>query len=163
MESKSRVLKWEAYIQATLLTFPHPKPSAAKIMAQMDLESGGVIDAHSNTGAVGLMQIIPDRIDGTGPSWLRQRPTKEVLLEPAINISFAVYLMVDAMHRASALGFKDPYERALIEYYTGDMRGDNKVFGGISGTDYVTSVKENISKYNQSMWERFMERFNGTL
>lgn len=160
--AQASVTRWYDLCRAMLSEQSHgvwPQLMMGQLLAQIDLESGGGTDAISNTGAVGLMQIIPDVLRG-GPEWLRSRPTREPLMDPRVNLSFGVYMMNDAMRRAHDRKMASPWESALVEYYTGDMRGWDLEFGGVSGRGYIAAVKERLPAYTDYATEQSLKRVN---
>ena len=78
-------------------------------------ESGGNPNAYSNSGAVGLMQIMPR--DGLAASFMcingpcfSNRPTMDELEDPEFNISYGTYMLADLIIQ------KGDYREALKSY-----------------------------------------------
>lgn len=168
-EAKPTVLRWDKTIQLVLKneTRKH-KLSQSQIMAQIDLESSGLNEATSPTGAIGIMQIIPDRGDSSGPNWLRARPTERPLRDPTINIAFGMFMMHDAYNRALSKGFNaaQAWDKALTEYYSGSMNNPlnwRPPGGGPSVGEYLREVKLRLKAYEKHFFFKFLERFKRLL
>lgn len=106
------------------------------IAAVMLQESGGNSQAYSSSGAVGLMQVMPN--DGVaagftcpgGPCFAK-RPSTQELLDPEFNIKYGTRMLASLM---------DKY---------GDVREALKVYGpGNVGYYYVNKVMAIYENYN---------------
>lgn len=100
--------------------------SANLIAAVMLQESGGQSDVVSASGAVGLMQVMPN--DGIAASFLcdsgpcfAARPSTQELLDPTFNVDYGVRLLADLLQKygseREALRAYGPYN---VGYYYAD-------------------------------------------
>lgn len=105
------------------------------VAALIWLESGGKPQAYSSSGAVGLMQIMPN--DGLAASFMcingpcfSNRPSIEELEDPEFNISYGTKLLAGLHNR------------------TGDLREALKSYGPMNiGYDYADKVLGIYQRY----------------
>lgn len=125
-EFPSEVRRWCGLItQSAAQTGLHPDLVAALIWQ----ESGGDEQAYSQSGAVGLMQVMPrDGIAATfvckGRPCFSDRPTTAELRDPAYNIEYGTRLL-----------------KGLIKKSGGDLRDALRQYGPIDvGYSYADTV-----------------------
>ncbi len=112
------------------------KLDANLIAAVMLQESGGKPDAYSKSGAVGLLQVMPN--DGlasgfncvNGPCFA-SRPSTAELYDPAFNVSYGARMLAE-----------------LIQKYGGDIREALRAYGPMNmGYRYADIVISIMSRY----------------
>jgi soluble lytic murein transglycosylase-like protein len=128
------VKQWCGLIQQYAKKYSLDPDLVASVMLQ---ESGGNPNAYSNSGAVGLLQVMPR--DGlaagfqcvSGPCFA-SRPTTDELYDPEYNISYGTRMLA-----------------GLIQKY-GDVREALKAYGPMDiGYRYADIVLSLFDKYNQ--------------
>jgi len=126
------IMQW-----CTLITQEaHQNDISSNLIAAVILqESGGQVDIISDSGAVGLMQVMPR--DGIAASFecingpcFASRPTIEELLDPNYNVAYGANLLADLINRENG-----SIREALKAYGPMDM--------GYSYADKVLSIMEN--------------------
>jgi hypothetical protein len=128
------ILKWCQLITENAQKTALPADLIAAVILQ---ESGGNHQAYSQSGAVGLMQIMPnDGLAGTftclnGPCF-KNRPSSGELQDPAFNIQFGTQML---KRLTSKLG---SYREALRSYGPMDM-----------GYDYADRVLQIYAQYQK--------------
>ena len=106
------------------------------IAALIWYESGGMFDAYSHSGAVGLMQVMPR--DGKAASFLcegqpcfQDRPSVRQLRNPAFNIEYGTQLL-----------------KQLLKKHRGNLREALKEYGPIDvDYDYADTVLAIFYRY----------------
>jgi hypothetical protein len=144
---KTQVERWRALVHATAQAARAaglPTATDAQTLAQIEQESEGDPAARSPVNAHGLGQIMGQE----DPRFI-DRPARRWLVVPNINLAFMVYMMGDAMARSKARGDAQPWQHALLEYYTGSLDGWDRAYGGASGRDYVRLVNAKVSNYTR--------------
>jgi len=123
------IQEWKHYILQTSEKYSLDPDLIASVMLQ---ESRGDPQALSNSGAVGLMQVMPS--DGLAVKFLckngpcfSDRPTIEELINPELNIDYGARLLLEYIKNSGALreGLKQYgpldvgyfYADAVIEIY----------------------------------------------
>lgn len=127
-----RILQWCDLITHYARKRGLPPDLVAALIWQ---ESGGRPDAISHSGAVGLMQVMPN--DGVAASFMcvngpcfADRPTSEKLLDPEFNISYGTKLLAAYLAR------------------TGDLREALKAYGPMNyGYSYADRVLALYQQY----------------
>jgi len=125
------ITRWCGLIESAAAKYGVSPELVAAVMLQ---ESGGQADVISTSGAVGLMQVMPN--DGIAAGFIcvngpcfASRPTTQELLDPAFNIDYGVRMLAGLIEKygneRDALKAYGPYN---VEYYYADkvltIKGD---------------------------------------
>lgn len=117
------ILPWCGLIEQASENYGVPAVLIASVMLQ---ESGGQAEVISTSGAVGLLQVMPN--DGIAVSFMCQngpcfasRPSTQELLNPAFNIDYGVRMLANLINKygneRDALKAYGPYD---VGYYYAD-------------------------------------------
>lgn len=129
-----------------------PVTSDALTRAQISVESRGQTDAESNTGASGLMQVMPETAKGIAaelgdtdyPKTLEAQ--KEYLKNPAISIRYGQKYMSDMLKR-----YDGDRDAALIAYNGGPSRADAWLKAGRDDSVIPKESADYYKKVNEAL------------